>query len=598
MLDKFFKLSRDLFCVANDEGYFIEVNPAFTKVLGYSKEELLSKPFAEFVHPDDFQKTLNETQNLIQGQDTLEFENRYLHKDGTYRILSWSCSAPQKGEFMYAVARDVTAIRAAESKLNKIKESLGRHAIIAVTDEKGIITDVNEKFVEISGYSKEELIGKTHRVVNSGAHSQEFFKNMWEKISSGEFWSGVIQNRHKMGHFYFVYSILSPVHNTQGSIEGYISIRIDMTYYINLKFAYEKTYNVLNETSAIAKVGGWEMDVSNGELTWTDETFRILEVEKNNGPKPMLPEGLELFVEECKPIIEKAVSDCAERGIPYSLELEAKSAKGRVFWVYTNGKANYKDGKIVTISGTIQDIDSRKKAELALEKERMKSLHSLKLASLGEMSAGIAHEINNPLTVIAGTVNLLDRYKDKPEKFKEKLCAITKSCERIEKIVNSLKKFSRSSDNTEKKVCNLFQIINDSLSLMEIKAKTFEIDFKVDVNKQVNIFCDELEIEQVVVNLLSNAIDSVAEVEKREIQIISTEDQEFAVVRIIDSGLGIHENVVNRIFEPFYTTKAIGQGTGLGLSISKGIIEDHDGVLSYSKEGERTCFQIKLPIHR
>lgn len=598
MYEKFFHLSRDLFCVANSEGYFIEVNPTFSRVLGHTKEELLSKPFMEFLHPEDIQKTKVVLQSLSEGQDTIEFENRYLHKDGTYRVLSWSCATPKDGENMYALARDVTEIRYTQRKVFQIEQALNNHSIIAMTDAKGVITEVNDKFTEISGYSREELIGKTHKIVNSGAHPKEFFKNMWDTINSGKSWSGIIQNRHKMGHYYFVYSILSPFFDNQGNIEGYLSVRVDMTDYINLKFAYEKTYNILNETSSIAKVGGWEMDVATGELNWTDETFKILEVEKKKGQKPMLSEGLSLFTDECKSIVEKAVLECAEQGTPYSLEVEAKSAKGKVFWVYTNGKANYKDGKILTISGTIQDIDMRKKAEIALEKEQMKTMQNLKLASLGEMSAGIAHEINNPLTVVSGTIGLLDRFKDDPEKFQEKLSAMSKSCQRIEKIVRNLQKFSRSSETTEKTSCNLVQIIEDSMSFMIFKAQKGSVEFKVNIEIKAKVLCDEVEMEQVFVNLLSNAIDSVSEVEEKWISLDAYEKEGNVIIKIKDSGPGIPDEIINKVFEPFYTTKAIGKGTGLGLSISKGIIEDHGGELLITHEGPHACFTIKLPINK
>lgn len=594
MYEKFYNLSMDLLCVANNEGYFVDVNPAFTKVLGYSKEELLSKPIVEFVHPDDIQKTTDEIVKLVDGRDSVEFENRYIHKDGSLRVLSWSCKAPGPGEDMYAVARDITDIRHTERELIQIHKALTTHAIIAITDSKGVITKVNDKFLEISGYSEEELIGKTHKVVNSGMHSPEFFKEMWAKISSGQAWSGLIENRHKEGHHYYVYSIITPIFNVKKEIETYISIRIDMTDYVNLRDAFEKTNNILNETGQIAKVGGWELEVETGELSWTDETFKILEVEKKEGQKPMLPEGLELFTEECKPIIDKAVFDCMTKGIPYSLEVEAQTAKGKVLWVYTNGKANYVNGEIKTISGTIQDIDLRKKAQLTLEKERMISMHNSKLASLGEMSAGIAHEINNPLTVIVGTIGLLERYKDDPEKFASKLEAMTKSAKRIEKIVKSLKKFSRSNEATEKTHCDLNQIIHEAIGLMDFKAKKYDLEFELDIKIEGEIYCDQVEIEQVLVNLLSNAIDSVSEVDQKWVKLKAYSEGNKAVIKVSDSGPSVPVEIRDKIFEPFYTTKGIGEGTGLGLSISKGIIEDHDGKLKLYHEDKNSCFVVEL----
>lgn len=153
-----------------------------------------------------------------------------------------------------------------------------------------------------------------------------------------------------------------------------------------------KTIDILNETGSIAKVGGWEMDVATGELTWTDETFNILEVEQRIDQKPVLPEGLQLFAPEHTPIIAKAVQDAAEKGIPYSLELKAQTPKGNSFWVFTNGKPNYVNGEIKTLSGTIQNIDALKTTQLELEK----ALHKAEsLQQTAEQYADIVSEISH-----------------------------------------------------------------------------------------------------------------------------------------------------------------------------------------------------------
>ncbi len=153
----------------------------------------------------------------------------------------------------------------------------------------------------------------------------------------------------------------------------------DITDRKRLEDEHIKTLKILNETGSIAKVGGWELNIATSQLTWTDETFRILEVEKQLDQTPVLPDGLSLFTSESRPIIEKAVQRAIEYGEPYSLELEALTAKGNVVWVYTNGKANYKDGEIVSLSGTIQDINTQKRAEINYEIQRKKTESRLAL---------------------------------------------------------------------------------------------------------------------------------------------------------------------------------------------------------------------------
>jgi PAS domain S-box-containing protein len=373
-----FDLSPDMMCIAGTDGFLKKINASFGKTLGYSDEELLSKPFLDFLHPDDIEATKNRIQGLKNGLPAVSFENRYRHKNGDYLVISWSTYiSPDSGK-LYSVGRNTTEERLAKNNLLQIQKVLDSETIVAVTDRAGSITEVNDKFCEISGYTRAELIGQNHRMLNSGAHPKEFFEEMWKTISSGNAWTGMIENRKKNGQHYFVLSIITPLFDIEGEISSYLAIRHDTTDYVRMEQKFVGTLGILNETSAIAKVGGWELNVATEELTWTDETFSILEVEKKDGQSPILPEGLDLFTPQSKPIIENAVGRAIEFGEPYSLELEALTAKGNVLWIFTNGKPNYKDGKIVSLSGTIQDINSRKLAEHKFEVERKKAEEELR----------------------------------------------------------------------------------------------------------------------------------------------------------------------------------------------------------------------------
>lgn len=595
MYKTFFELSTDLLCIANPAGYFVEVNSAFSKLLGYSKEELKSKPFLEFVHPEDLNKTLKELENQTLGIETNGFENRYQKKDGSYVLLSWRSSVSADKSFFYAIARDITENRTSENKLKAISEALRAHSIIAITDTNGNIIEVNDEFCRISKYTREELIGQNHRLINSGDHPKEFFKEMWQTISNGRVWIGMIKNRAKDGTPYFVHSVIFPIIDALGEITQYMAIRFDMSSHMKLQQNLKRTLDILNETGAIAKVGGWELIVETGELNWTDETFHILEVEKTHGQKPVLAEGLLLFTPRHQPIIEEAVKRAIEYGEPYSLELEAQTAKGNIKWVYTNGRPNYIDGKIYSLSGTIQDIHEIKLAQEKLEEERFRSMQQSRLASLGEISAGIAHEINNPLTVISGNLALLNRYIDDKEKFNHKIATLQKSCTRIEKIVKNLQKFVRTDSSSQKCNNQLSLIIPEAIELTNIKAKKYDIEVSYLCDSEQMVFCDELEIEQVLVNLISNAIDASRDSQEKWIKIHSYDKEKNVIIDIIDSGPGVPEEIKDKLFDPFFTTKAIGEGTGLGLSISKTIVENNNGHIKINKKDGHNCFRLEFP---
>ncbi|MEH6403932.1 MAG: PAS domain S-box protein [Sneathiella sp.] len=591
-LEFFFEASLDMLCIASMDGFFRRINPSFSRLLGFSDEELLSKPFLDFVHPKDIEATKKIFGQMQQGANTTNFENRYRRVDGDYLILSWSAHTNSEQGLIYAIARDVTSERGTSNRLKEIQNALNLETIFAMTDVQGTIVEVNDKFCEISGYSYEELLGSNHRLVNSGKHPKAFFQEMWKTISAGKPWSGMIENRRKNGETYFVQSVIAPIRNEHGKIVNYIAVRFDTTAHMQRKVRLDNTLEILNETGAIAKVGGWELNTVTNELTWTDETFKILEVDKKDDQKPVLPEGLELFMPKYKPVIEAAVARAIEFGEPYSLELEAQTAKGNVIWIYTNGKANYEDGKIVSLSGTIQDINSRVIAEKKYALEKQKSIQNAKLASLGELAAGIAHEINNPLSIIHGTVQLMHKNLDQRSKLEQRLEDIENSSNRIAKIVSSLKKFSRTSEEKDFHPHCARSVINEAIILTATKSNRHHTPIEFHCTTEGKILCNDIEIEQVIVNLINNSIDAVKKMPDPWVKIELYEEAEKIFLRVTDAGLGIIDEISEKLFDPFFTTKEIGQGTGLGLSISKGILDEHDASLSIDRNAPNTCFVV------
>ena len=229
-----------------------------------------------------------------------------------------------------------------------------------------------------------------------------------------------------------------------------------------------------------------------------------------------------------------------------------------------------------------------------IDKQQRELMISSRMASLGEMSAGIAHEINNPLAVIVGNIHLLHKYIDSPEKLTAKVELLDRSCNRIIKIVNGLKKFSRSGLQTSYERKSLACILKESLILTEGKSKRHMTSVFFESVQDIFIDCDEIEIEQVLVNLINNSIDAVKDNEERWVRIYITVEEGLGVLRVIDSGYGIPDNIQEKIFDPFFTTKSVGQGTGLGLSITKGILEAHKATIAIVKDHPNTCFEIKF----
>lgn len=303
----------------------------------------------------------------------------------------------------------------------------------------------------------------------------------------------------------------------------------------------------------------------------------------------------DLFSKEKADFFTSKDKEVFERQKILKIEQETINTPRGLRWLRTFKIPTYnEDGKPNMLIGISTDITEEIEVQKKLEVERAKSVHSAKLASLGEMSAGIAHEINNPLAIIAGNIPLLKKVKDDTIKFELKTDTMSRATDRIAKIVKGLRKFSRSSEGSVHKPELLSGIVNEALIITETKSKRHSTPVEVDMKTQSSILCDGVEIEQVLVNLINNAIDAVKENEKKWIKVIAFDEANEVVVQVMDSGLGISGEIEQKLFQPFFTTKAVGEGTGLGLSISKGILDMHKASLKLNHSFRNTCFEVRF----
>lgn len=242
----------------------------------------------------------------------------------------------------------------------------------------------------------------------------------------------------------------------------------------------------------------------------------------------------------------------------------------------------------------LSEVEEKYDLENQLREEKLNSIQASKLASLGEMAAGVAHEINNPLTIVSG---YLWKLKSKFKEDEEVLKIVNESMDaskRIATIVKSMKNLSRMQNPSELGTIKIEEIMHTVEPLVGLELKSTEVVFEDNLENQ-EIKGHLSEISQVLFNIIGNAIFALNEknINEPKITLDSYEDAEHYYLMIKDNGEGIPEEIQNKVFEPFFTTKEVGDGTGLGLSVSKTIMEANGGDLSYSL-GSYSTFTMKL----
>lgn len=238
-----------------------------------------------------------------------------------------------------------------------------------------------------------------------------------------------------------------------------------------------------------------------------------------------------------------------------------------------------------------------------LEIEHKKQLQVQKMSSLGEMAAGVSHEINNPLTVIMGKAFAIKRDLQTKLPDDSTIAANVNKIEemvvRISRIIKALRNFSRNSENDETQIVPLHEVLDSTLDLCRERFASNGIKLNVNIDRNIMVKCRATEISQVILNLLNNSFDAVHDKADACIDIEAHKyNANMAEVVVADNGIGITPEVAHKIMQPFFTTKAVGKGTGLGLSISKGLVESNKGELNFLAEKSKTTFQVLLPLEK
>jgi two-component system sensor kinase FixL len=355
---------------------------------------------------------------------------------------------------------------------------------------------------------------------------------------------------------------------------------------------YKKMYD---RSSALARIGVWECDLATEALTWTDGVYDLFELPRGS---PLDRARIVRFYDaESRREMERLRARTIRDGGSFSLDIHIRTAKGNERWIRLTGDVEREDGRSVRIFGTKQDITAEKTAQEKVRALQAQLIHLSRRSAMGTMAATLAHELNQPLTAIgnfaAGGLRTLRDPEPSREILEKGLEAIETCAFRAGNIIRTLRDMNNGSA-ARRQAIDPNPLILEAASLAMSGAEA-RIEARFDLADGVLVSVDPIQLQQVVINLVRNAVEAVEDAPRREILVATKAAGGIAEIRVDDSGPGIAREMMDSLFDSFVSSKT--DGMGVGLSISRTIVEAHEGKLSAAnRDGGGASFRVTLPL--
>lgn len=603
MLRTIFNSLQDAIFLVTSDRKLVKCNIAATTIFGYSQDELLNLStitlHVDQAHYEEFGRRISDS---FQHNEVAFFEFEAKRKSGEIFPTEHTVTQIKNddGEMLgiLSVVRDITNKKQVQENFQKSQR------LLEETSKIGKVGGWEYDFIEEKLYWSPE----NYRIFGVSENTTPTYDLFFERVhpDDREKVTQHFEKSQRIGNFDIDFRLL--INDQIKWVHGKANILIenkepvrafgftqDITKSKLAEELLKENYEVLLETQEIGKIGTWELDLVKKKHSWSPENCRIFGCP--NGTNPTY----ELFLNRVHPEDREKVMqhyEEAKKSGVYDIEYRLVIG-GQIRWVH--GKANFirENNEAIRVIGFTQDITEKKTHQLA-------QLRSGQLSALGEVAAGVAHEINNPINGVINYAQLLLNKKEENDSSNQILERIIKEGNRISSIVQNLLNFAQK-DRGELCSFDLMDIVVEPLNLKAqfLKKDGIYIDVGIPDNLP-NIFGNKMQLEQVVLNLLSNARHALnkrfPEPSNEKFIVIDaqpshSQNGECVQLRVRDSGCGIPKDHMQKIFNPFFTTKEAGVGTGLGMSVSLDILEKHGATISVdSQVNKYTEFTITFPL--
>jgi PAS domain S-box-containing protein len=602
LLTLLLKGATDGIHILDDQGTVVEATDSFAESLGYQREHVIGMSVSQW--DAKYSKSeLSEIQaKVLSTAENIRFDTLHRRKDGSVFPVEVSLRPVEVNgrHFIYCSSRDISARLDTQEAL-RISEEQFRGAFecgasgMALVSPEGLLLKVNRKFCEILGYSEAELLQLNFPEFT---HPDDIEADMEQaqRVLAGEISSYQMKKRYisKHGEIIFAQIGVSLVRKLDGSPFYFVGQCQDVTAQALAEMKVRENEERLNYALNATGEGVWDWNIRSGRVHHNQRWCELLGLQ-DSASEHSIDEIVSRVHPDDRARARVRVDAALNGTEDYECELRILQADGHYIWTLDRAVVVERDhaGAPVRMVGSIKDVSALKVAQVQL-------IQSSKMASLGKMAAGIAHEINNPLLVILGKTDQIIHDLEGDylvPKLHSDLDKIKAMVNRISKIVRGLRFFSRSAEKDPMHTSSVSDIVSETLELCQERFKFHNVALKLKLDSGLSLRCRPTQISQVMMNLLSNAFDAVEKQTEKWIE-LTTEELKPSRIRIsiTDSGRGIPIETAGKIMDPFFTTKDVGYGTGLGLSIARGIIEEHQGELFYDDSCANTRFIIELPV--
>jgi len=635
--NRLFEVTPELICTVGFDGYFKRLNPSWSKTLGHSIEELLSKPFIDFVHADDREATNAEAAKLAEGARALKFENRYRCKDGSYRWLLWAATPVTEDKLLYCVAHDITERKLAEQSL-RLKNLVFDASIAAnsIADLNGVITEANDTFLRVWGYlSKSEVIGKP--LLHFINDPNEAVAIVTALNGTGK-WEGEYTAKKKDGSTFIAYGMATTVNDENGKVIGYQSAVMDITE----RKKTEQELSIRNKIANIFLTAPDEQmytDVLNLILSTMESKYGVFGYIDENGAL-VVPTMTRTVWDKCqvpdKDIIfprDKWGDSIWPRAIKqkqtlYSNEPSARTPKGHIIiqrnisapiihhdqvigmFQVANKEIDYRETDIQlleSIANAVAPVLNARLQRDRKEKERRRAEEKLKVVmadlersnkELEQFAYVASHDLQEPLRMVSSYTQLLaDRYKDKlDQNANDYINFAVDGANRMQRLIQDLLSYSRVTTRG-KSLAPVDTHAALGEAILNLQTAIKESGAMVTNDDLPTINADYTQLVQLFQNLIANGIKFHGATPPR-IHISANKKGNEWVFSIKDNGIGIEPQYSQKIFVVFQRLHAGNKypGTGIGLAICSRIVQRHGGRIWVESElGKGATFFFTLP---